>query len=275
VKTSDEARRAKKRAYMIAYRAIYNVANKEKIRQYHAAYRAANRGKIKAYLSAYYQSHKKKAQKYQASYRASHLDRVKATRRAHWAKNKGRLFAQQTEYRNNHKAELKAYRANYHSKNRELICARAKEGQRRRWQKDPKFRLLKSLRVRMRIALKRGSKSASTLALLGCTIAQWRTHLESQFRPGMSWENYGSVWHVDHRRPCASFDLLDPAQQRECFHYTNTQPLFVEENLRKSSNINPDPNPYERPQSTLKTSFSKIATLETGSLSHSGRPENY
>jgi hypothetical protein len=53
----------------------------------------------------------------------------------------------------------------------------------------------------------------------------------------MTWENYGPVWHVDHIRPCVSFDFLDPAQQRACFHYTNLQPLFALENLKKGGRV--------------------------------------
>ena len=50
----------------------------------------------------------------------------------------------------------------------------------------------------------------------------------------MSWDNVGE-WHFDHRRPCASFDLTDEAQQRMCFHYTNLQPMWAFENLTKSA----------------------------------------
>lgn len=50
----------------------------------------------------------------------------------------------------------------------------------------------------------------------------------------MTWQNYGQ-WHVDHIRPCASFDLSKPEEQRACFHYANLQPLWGEENLRKTS----------------------------------------
>jgi hypothetical protein len=49
----------------------------------------------------------------------------------------------------------------------------------------------------------------------------------------MTWDNYGPVWHVDHKRPCASFDFSDPVQQRLCWHWTNLQPLFAAENLSK------------------------------------------
>jgi hypothetical protein len=68
---------------------------------------------------------------------------------------------------------------------------------------------------------------------MGCSIAYAYAYLEAQFAEGMSWENYGE-WHIDHIRPCASFDLEDPVQQRECFHYTNLQPLWAKDNLSKS-----------------------------------------
>ena len=50
----------------------------------------------------------------------------------------------------------------------------------------------------------------------------------------MTWDNYGSYWHVDHIIPCCKFDLTDPEQQLKCFHYTNLQPLEATANLRKN-----------------------------------------
>lgn len=101
--------------------------------------------------------------------------------------------------------------------------------------KDPVFCLVGCLRKRIWAVLAGKSKSAPSLALLGCPAIEWRDYLEAKFRPGMTWENYGRVWHVDHKRPCAKFDLSDPEQQKACFHWSNTQPLFVEENLKKGS----------------------------------------
>jgi hypothetical protein len=67
-------------------------------------------------------------------------------------------------------------------------------------------------------------------------VEQLRQHLEAQFTDGMSWDNYGrDGWHIDHIRPCASFDLTDPEQQRQCFHYTNLQPLWAADNIRKGA----------------------------------------
>lgn len=105
----------------------------------------------------------------------------------------------------------------------------------RRYQTDSNYRLVVSLRNRLNLALRGRIKSDRTFKLLGCTLLELRAHLEKQFRPGMFWENYGPVWHADHVRPCASFDLSDPEQQKQCFHYSNLQPLFAEENLRKGA----------------------------------------
>jgi hypothetical protein len=84
--------------------------------------------------------------------------------------------------------------------------------------------------------IKTQTPSLGTLELLGCTIQELKIHLESQFEEGMSWENYSKAgWHVDHIRPCASFDLTDPTQQKQCFHYSNLQPLWAKDNLSKGS----------------------------------------
>ena len=98
------------------------------------------------------------------------------------------------------------------------------------------------LRARMYQALLRAgtNKKASTAMLIGCTPQELRDYLELQFLPGMTWDNWTTDgWHVDHIRPCASFDLTDPEQQRECFHFSNLQPLWAEDNFRKSDKLEP------------------------------------
>jgi len=83
-----------------------------------------------------------------------------------------------------------------------------------------------------------GAKENKTVELLGCSIEECKSYLESKFIEGMSWDNHGLYgWHIDHIIPCASFDLTDPAQQQKCFHYTNLQPLWAEENLKKGCKI--------------------------------------
>jgi hypothetical protein len=93
------------------------------------------------------------------------------------------------------------------------------------------------LGVRIRKVLKGIiKKSESTQILVGCTIEELWIHLEKQFKPGMTKENHGK-WHVDHIKPCSSFDLTKASEQRECFHYTNLQPLWASENLSKGNRI--------------------------------------
>lgn len=98
--------------------------------------------------------------------------------------------------------------------------------------KDPTKRLIQNLRNRLYFSLKGKTKFSTTLELVGCSIEELWQHLESQFQPGMTKENYGK-WHVDHKIPCASFDLSESTQQKQCFHYTNLQPLWAEDNFKK------------------------------------------
>ena len=72
------------------------------------------------------------------------------------------------------------------------------------------------------------------MKLVGCTPNFLKGYLEAKFTDGMSWDNYGD-WHVDHIKPCSSFDLTKDEEQRECFHYKNLQPLWGPDNLAKGS----------------------------------------
>lgn len=97
------------------------------------------------------------------------------------------------------------------------------------------WRLAKRLRNRLREMVGQ-NKCASALELVGCSLEQLKAHLESQFQPGMTWENAGFYgWHIDHIIPCAAFDLTKPEEQAKCFHYTNLQPLWRKQNQSKSS----------------------------------------
>lgn len=78
------------------------------------------------------------------------------------------------------------------------------------------------------------SKSKKFTELVGMTPLQLMAYLEKMFEDGMTWDNYGT-WHLDHIRPCASFDLTDVDQQIACFHYTNLQPLWAKDNLVKGA----------------------------------------
>lgn len=108
---------------------------------------------------------------------------------------------------------------------------------------NPSYKLADYLRTSLWCAInRRGFKrdsSSRIFKILGCTITELKAHLESEFTEGMTWDNYGrNGWHVDHIRPCASFNLIDPDQVKACFHYTNLQPLWAADNISKSSLYN-------------------------------------
>lgn len=106
---------------------------------------------------------------------------------------------------------------------------------------EPQFKIRASLASRMLTALRRVThgvrKQHGTITLIGCTIPELMSHLEAQFAVGMTWENYGTLWQIDHRKPCSSYDLTDPQQQLECFRWSNLQPLLAVDNIRKGAKL--------------------------------------
>ena len=73
--------------------------------------------------------------------------------------------------------------------------------------------------------------------LLDYTVKDLINHLESKFRDGMTWQNHGSVWHIDHIKPVSwfNFDSKNDPEFKECWALSNLQPLLVHENLSKNN----------------------------------------
>lgn len=128
------------------------------------------------------------------------------------------------------------------------IQRRRREGNRSelrriRYQEDQNFRLLVGLRTRVQCALRLQSaaKAHKTAQLLGVPVPEFKEIIAAQFTGDMSWSNYGyDTWHLDHIRPCDSFDLTDPAQQLICFNWRNQQPLSACENMSKNAAWTPE-----------------------------------
>jgi hypothetical protein len=137
-------------------------------------------------------------------------------------KNRAKILARKKQYRKQNKQKIAEYKYWYHKN---------------RYQNDIEYRLLHNCGNHIRTYLKQNKENQRSTELLGCTIAELKQHLENKFDSKMLWENYGSYWHIDHIIPCASFDFADPIQQKQCFHYTNLQPLEAKENIRKSNKI--------------------------------------
>jgi len=178
--------------------AIYRKKYKIKTKKRHELYRIKNKTKLKVARKLYYQKIKQRVKLYAIQ-------------------NREKIKAYQREYYLKHKQERAEYGRKYNNFQRKT---------------NINFRIMGNLRSRLRWAFKYKIKKETTMKLVGCSIEQLKQHLEPRFVVGMTWENYGK-WEIDHIKPCCSFDLSQVEEQRKCFHYTNLQPLWKKDNLKK------------------------------------------
>lgn len=135
-----------------------------------------------------------------------------------------------------HQKERNNYSKKYRQQNKDKIRVKNREYVTKKYYENINFRLSVILRGRLWKAITRDSKQSSALTLLGCTIDELKSYLERRFTKGMTWKNYGK-WHIDHIKPCCSFDLTNFEQQKLCFHYSNLQPLWAKDNIRKNGKV--------------------------------------
>lgn len=199
-------------------------------------------------------------QRNQASkqWRAAHADQVKAKdaakRKTKEFKEWNAEYASREDVKSRRLAlgrirSKKESRINYaksYKKSKEAKDRRNKIQRERR--SDPAQKLRDSMRTRVTRLLT--SKAVKFSKINGCTSEFLVKHIESQFSAGMTWENYGKKWHVDHIIPCAAFDHTNPDQVKICWNWQNLRPLLANENLSKGSNIT-------HPQQHLALSFDK------------------
>ena len=173
---------------------------------------------------------------------------------SYYEKNKERCKEQRKNYNDNpaNKERLKRYRKKRYQENKERIRSdnreylkrdyvkqRRKERWKERYNTDPNFKIECILRARLYDALKTKGiyKTQSALSLVGCHISEFKVYIESLWQLGMTWENYShNTWHIDHIKPCNTFDLTDAEQQKKCFHYSNLRPLMASDNLSRPHN---------------------------------------
>lgn len=128
----------------------------------------------------------------------------------------------------------KAAQRAYARKNMARQVARNNE----RYHSDINYNLRRKLSRRIGMAFKHGKGNHRTMEIVGCSLKQFRDYIFSKMSPDMKWSDVmSSRVHIDHIIPCSSFDLTDPEQVKKCFHYTNMQPLWAEDNLRKADKI--------------------------------------
>ncbi len=135
-----------------------------------------------------------------------------------------------------HKEHARRYRREYNFNNKKKTA----ENKKKKYKTDSIFRLSQILRARFRMFLKQNNcrKGGRSFEIFGATPQQIKSHIESQFKDDMTWENQGE-WHIDHIIPldyyAKNFDLNDLEVQKKAFNYKNLQPLWAFENMSKSN----------------------------------------
>ena len=239
----------------------YYLKNKEEILHKAKIYREKNKVKINLYFqSESYKNHKKE---YDKEYRQKYKEKINEANKKRYLENPKKFLQYRKKNRekiNKRRKEYllknpeirqkllekkrKEYRLNidYYTKKSKLYKQKNKKIRNKklsiRLKNDAEYRLKCNLKGRIISALKGKDKSAKTMELIGCNIDQLKKHLAKKFTKGMTFENHGlKGWHIDHIKPCASFDLKCPVQQLACFNYNNLQPLWASENMSKGAKI--------------------------------------
>lgn len=140
------------------------------------------------------------------------------------------------EYRLINKKHIKTHKHNSYINNKEIIIKRNVNYYRNKYKTDPIFALNMRIRrlIRHTISDFGFTKDSKTQQILGCTFEEFKEHIENQFTEGMNWCNR-ELWHLDHIYPVSK--AVDEDHLIQLNHYTNFQPLWAEDNIRKGNKI--------------------------------------
>ncbi len=193
----------------------YNEENKEKIKEYHAQYYIENKEIINKKNKKWQKDNKKIVNENKKEWRKNNKEKVKQYLKR-WKENNEAYFK----------------RPEFKEKERIRNCKR---------REDPIFRLNQNISRNMNHSLRNNNLSKNGRSweyLVGYTTQDLKKHIEKQFQPGMSWDNYGD-WHIDHRIPRSFFvyTSVNDVEFKYCWGLGNLQPLWAFDNLSKADKI--------------------------------------
>ena len=204
---------------------------------------------------------KKQKALYDKVYRAKNLKRLKYQHKLWRIKNHIELLEKKRKYRVENNLEIlnrqrKRYKEKrgiilnqnlkWRLKNREYLAEKQRqyrkthrEYYRKYFSEHRKsninYKLADMLRTRLKCAIRNNQKKGSAVKDLGCTIDFLKQYIESKFYSGMTWENWGTVWELDHIVPLWKFDLTNRKQFLKAINYKNLHPLSIEDHQKKTA----------------------------------------
>lgn len=175
---------------------------------------------------------------YHKNFREKNRETIAEKQRKYYSNNKEKENQRVKKYREENKEKrenikkTKNIQVPWRVKNKEVYNQKRKE----RYKTDVIFRLSLNIRNRLNsfIFSNNLSKRNRTFELIGCSQFELKIYLENRFLPGMSWDNKGE-WHIDHIIPLSSANREEDIIKLS--HYTNLQPLWARDNLKKKDKI--------------------------------------
>jgi hypothetical protein len=184
---------------------------------------------------AYYIAHRDKIREWNAEYYKANKENRNAKNKEWKAKNPERTRELLRRYVSKNGPKIKEYMAAWRAENKDKMKAHSLADYHKKYRSDILFRLRRRARAHVaRIKTGHLKSPIRSMEYIGCTVEEFKAHIESLWVDGMTWENNTKHgWHIDHIRPLASFDLTNPEQMKCALHYTNLQPLWARDNLEK------------------------------------------
>jgi hypothetical protein len=208
------------------------VKNKDKITEYNKQYWEETKEQQKEKNKVWRENNKEYVKEKMKEWLDNNKEHKKQKDKEYRVKNYNKYKENQRLWIQNNLEKVKLYNRERNKKNYHDMKTNPE-----RKEEFIKYKIKKNTGRRIRELLKT-TKPKTTLDYVGCTLEDFKHHLENKFQDNMNWENYGSLWHIDHIIPCNAFNLLDEKQVKACFHYKNLQPLWATENIIKSDKYN-------------------------------------
>lgn len=215
-----EIRKAKQKARM----PDYLLKNKAKLAASAKKWREENPDRVIELKKKWRSENKEKIRQQRIEWCKANPEKVIGASRRKYQKDKEAILAKNKEYR---------------QRNKEAINAQKREYIKKRRKEHEPYAIQMRVRCRFRNAMQRKgwSKESPMQSVVGCSWDELKDHLEGKFLPGMSWENR-SLWEIDHIIPCATAKTEE--EMKKLFHFSNLQPLWRSDNLKKGAKLNND-----------------------------------
>lgn len=183
-------------------------------------YREANIDKKKLHDQQYYQANQERKKQISKDWYNLNRDRAAQYKRVYFQQNKEKIYEYRKEYNDQNYERLKDYMNKY---------------MKEKYHNNINYRIKSICNKRIRDGVRQ--KSKSTMDYIGCDIEHLKQWFEYQFVEGMTWDNMGRIWHIDHVRPCSSFNFDNEDDIYQCYHWSNLQPLFAQANMEKGATV--------------------------------------